>query len=80
MFGPAPRSQSDFLKLVAQDEILDEEDLPAPVALDVFKRLKDIGELNDISFIEACKNCVLEDQLMVQRVIVKSAFKQVEPQ
>ncbi|CAF4566871.1 unnamed protein product, partial [Didymodactylos carnosus] len=33
MFGQAPRLESDFWKLVAQDEILDEEDLPTPVAL-----------------------------------------------
>ncbi|CAF1555802.1 unnamed protein product [Didymodactylos carnosus] len=34
MFGQALRSDSDFWKLVAQDEILDEEDLPTPIALD----------------------------------------------
>ncbi|CAF1672442.1 unnamed protein product, partial [Didymodactylos carnosus] len=31
MFGQSPRSDSEFWKLVSQNEILDEEDLPSLV-------------------------------------------------
>ncbi|CAF4350001.1 unnamed protein product [Didymodactylos carnosus] len=69
MFGQAPRSDSDFWKLVARDAILDEEDLPTPVALD--------GDVNDDVVISKEQDTTWDDVIdpdvtkLVQKLIAR---------
>jgi hypothetical protein len=67
MFGQQPRSDSAFWKLVKENNIIDEEDLPTPV--DDLNDVDNVDDLNDVDKVDDCADVIdLDVVQLVQKL------------